>query len=280
MALKSAEDELEAKALEHGAAAAALPAARPIADQSWVWYVTALSVVLGVMLALAIRTTSHMNRVGFAGPRLGVSAAVIGTLREQSEQQQREIEVLNKKLREYENRIDERIRSDEGLRKEFNLFKAAAGLTAVHGPGVRIQLRDSPKEPLDGLDPEQLASYTIHDMDLNGLMGELKAAGCEALAVAGADGKEFQRIVAMSSARCVGPTAVVNGVSLSAPYTILAIGNPQNLRRALEMPNGFIQTRGLDVLQMIVIEEDEKLVLPEYAGSFSLKYARPAAPDQ
>jgi len=280
MAISTADEAIPSPGMPEDAASAAPAARHHYPDQSWVWYVTALSLALGVMLALAVRTTAHMNSAGFAYARLGVSSAVVGAWREQSVQQQQQLAELNNKLRDYEGRIDERIKSVEGLKKEFMLFKAAAGLVGVEGPGLKIVLRDSPKDPLPNLDPEQLSSYMIHDQDLNGLLNELKAAGAEALAIAGADGKEFQRIVAMSSARCVGPTAVVNGVSLSAPYTILAIGNARNLRRALEMPNGFIQTRGLDVLQMIVIEEDTKLALPEYSGSLSLKHARPTPADE
>jgi uncharacterized protein YlxW (UPF0749 family) len=275
MALETAHETLEAQALTEDPVLAPVVVARQPADQGWIWYVTALSVVLGIMLALAVRTTSHMNSAGFPASRFGISSAVFGAYKEQSERQQAQIEELNKKLRNYENSIDERIKSVEGLKKQFIEFKAAAGLAPVIGPGLKIQLRDSPKPPLPNLPPEELASYMVHDHDLNGLLSELKSSGCEAIAIAGADGKEFQRIVAMSSARCVGPTAVVNGVSLAAPYTILAIGNAKNLRRALEMPSGFIQTRGLDVLQMIVIEEDQHLVLPEYSGSFGLKHARP-----
>ncbi|MBM3459608.1 MAG: DUF881 domain-containing protein, partial [Armatimonadetes bacterium] len=86
----------------------------------------------------------------------------------------------------------------------------------------------------------------------------------------------LQRIVVTTTARCVGPNTIVNGVQLSAPYTILAIGNSRELRGALEMQNGFVQMRGLDVLKMITIEEMERLELPEYAGSLNLRYARPA----
>jgi uncharacterized protein YlxW (UPF0749 family) len=279
MALETANDTFPSQALSEEAPAAIVPA-RPVGDHGWVWYVTALSVVLGVMLALAIRTTAHMSSTGIPATRFGISAAVLGAYKEEAERQQATIQSLNEKLREYETRVEERIKSVEGLKKQFMEFKAAAGLAPVEGPGLKIFLKDSPKEPLPNLDAEQLSSYMIHDQDLNGLLNELKSAGAEAMAISGADGKQFERIVATSAARCVGPTAVVNGVSLSAPYTVLVIGNGKNLRRALEMPNGFIETRGLNVLDMISIEESDHLVLPEYSGSSGLKYARPTPEDK
>lgn len=266
-----------AAALEvvHTTAAAAAAAS----DRSWVWHVTLLSVALGAMLALAVRTTYRIRNAGLPGNRMGISAALLSAIKDENVRQQDTIEQLNKKLRAFENSITDQDKSVELLKKQFQEVKALSGLTPVQGPGLRIILRDSREARLPGLSPAEEESYMVHDQDLNGVINELKAAGAEALAIAGADGKSLQRVIVTTTARCVGPTAVVNGASLSPPYTILVIGNPKNLRNALEMPNGFIQMRSLDVLKMIEIEESEHLVLPEFAGSLSLQYARPAPPN-
>ena len=62
----------------------------------------------------------------------------------------------------------------------------------------------------------------------------------------------------------------------NAPYRIYAVGNPKELRAQLEMRNGVLEKLGLQALAMITIEESQKIVLPEYSGSFSFKYAKPA----
>jgi uncharacterized protein YlxW (UPF0749 family) len=249
-------------------------------DHGWVWQVTALSVGLGVMLALAIKTTDHIRKAGLVGRVPGVYAAVLAPYKDRDDRQQEEIRDLRKQLNKYEENINNSRKSEQLLTKEIRDAKALAGLSPVQGPGLKIILRDSPPEEqqrIPNLPAEEMAGFLIHDQDLNGLINELKAAGAQALAISGADGKHFERIVAMTTTRCVGPTAVVNGVSLSAPYTILAIGEPKNLRKALEMPNGYVQNRGLELLKMIVIDESDHLVLPEYSGGFSTKYARPTA---
>ncbi len=246
-------------------------------DNVWIWQVTALCVGLGVMLALAVRTTSRIKRTGISPNRFGVSAAVVGAYREQAERLEREIAVLRNRLKEYQLGASSTSKNFDLLRKQMAEQSAMAGLAAVEGPGVKVQLKDSEEQRLPGLPVEEYDNYLIHDIDINGICSELKAAGAEALAISGADTTKLQRVVVTTTARCVGPNAIVNGVQVSAPYTIYAIGNPKELRSALEMPNGFIQSRGLDVLKMITIEESDHLVLPQYAGSFSPRYARPSS---
>lgn len=277
MTVISAGTSVEQAAPAEAANPTAAPAARPASDHGWVWQVTALSIALGVMLALAIRTTERIRSAGLPGNRFGVSAALLSRYREQNERLQEEIKDLRRQVSQFEESVKDGSRSTELLKRQLQELKAMAGLAAVTGPGLKITLRDSPLQRLPDLERAEYESYLVHDQDINGLLNELKAAGAEALAISGADQKNMQRVVVTTTARCVGPTAVVNGVQLSAPYTILAIGNPKELRAALEMPDGFIQTRGLDILKMIVIEESSHLVLPEYSGSYSPRYARPAA---
>lgn len=254
--------------------------ARHAADLTWVWQVTALSLVLGVMLALAIRTTSQRRRAGQPLSRFGVSAAILSTYKEQNEGLQKEIKDLRQQVSKYEQSVKDDSRFTELLKKEIQQLKAASGLAAVRGPGLKVLLQDSKEASRLGVPQEDYDTLLVHDGDINGLIGELKAAGAEALALSGADGENKQRVVVTTTARCVGPNAVVNGTQLSAPYTIWAIGNPKELRAALEMPNGFVQVRGLDALKMIVIEEAQEIDLPEFTGSFSSRYARPSTANE
>jgi len=273
MSLTTVNQGLEASSAAEAAAPAPAPAS---SDHGWVWQVTALSVALGAMLALAISTTFRIRHSGLPGSRFGVSAAILNTYREQNVRQQQVIKDLQEQVRTYEGSISDNTRAVRILKKEFEEFKLLAGLSPVEGPGVRVTLSDSPETRLPDLSPEEEKGYLIHDQDLYSLLNELKAAGAEALAISGADRRNLQRIVATTAIRCVGPSAVVNGTPLSAPYTILAIGNAADMRAALEMPQGYVETRGLDVLKMIRIEEATSLVLPAFTGSFSPKHARPA----
>jgi len=275
MSISAAENPIETQAVVEPAVA---PRAHS-SDRGWVWQVTTLSVGLGVMLALAIGTTRQIKAAGVPGNRLGVSAAILSNYERQNTLLQKEIKDLRGQVGEFERSVRDGTQSTELLKKQLQDVKALSGLAAVKGPGVKITLKDSQETRIPGLPAAEYESYNVHDQDINGLLNELKAAGAEALAIAGADNQNVQRVTVTTTARCVGPNAVVNGTRLGAPYTILAIGSPKELRSALEMPDGFIQMRGLDVLKMISIEETEHLVLPEYSGNFSPRYARPTAPN-
>jgi uncharacterized protein YlxW (UPF0749 family) len=275
MSVSAAENTVEAKAAVDPAAVA--PTARP-SDHGWVWQVTALSGVLGVMLALAINTTTRIRNSGIPLNRFGVSAAILSTYKEQNENLQGEIQDLRRQINDLEQSANSTSQSTVLLKDQLQEIRTLSGLAPVQGPGLKILLRDSPEPRLKDLPPEEEESYLVHDVDINGLLNELKAAGSEALAISGADADNIQRVVVTTTARCVGPNAIINGTQISAPYTIYAIGNPKELRSALEMPKGYIQIRYLDVLKMIQIEEAANLVLPEYNGRFSPKYARPAPP--
>ena len=67
---------------------------------------------------------------------------------------------------------------------------------------------------------------------------ELRAAGAEALQVGGV------RIGLDSSFTATDRGIAVDGVPLSAPYTILAIGDPSTLATAMEIPGGVSDTVG------------------------------------
>jgi len=247
-------------------------------DYGWVVQVTALSAVLGVMLALAIRTTSQIENSTQRLDRLSVSSAFLSRFQDQNENLQDEIKDLRRQVSDIEASVQTGSRSTEQLKKQLQDIKVQAGFSPVEGPGLTITLSDSPEPPttLGPADDYSATLYRVHDQDINNVIAELKAAGAQHLAVSGADVDNLQRVIVKTTARCVGPTAVVNGTPLSAPYHILAIGDAATLRAALERPDGFIHSRGLDVRKMVQIEDSPRLALPEYSG-FTTKHAKPIA---
>jgi len=101
---------------------------------------------------------------------------------------------------------------------------AVVGAVPVQGPGVRVTLDDSPSGGAEG---------TILDTDLQLLVNGLWQAGAEAVAVNG------QRLTALSAIRTAGEAITVNFRSLSPPYVVSAVGDPDSLpARLLETPAG------------------------------------------
>jgi uncharacterized protein YlxW (UPF0749 family) len=267
MSISSAESQSD----RSGTVAAA--PTRRLSDHAWILVITALSLTLGALLALAIRTTDHFRESDAPGSRLGVSTAFLARYKDQNLRLQNELVDLRHSLNNYISGVKDDSRATEDLKRQFEELKVAGGLAEVVGPGLKITVRDS-TEPLAGEPPGEYLRNIVHDQDLNSLIGELKAAGAKALAISGADTENLQRIIVTTTARCAGSTAVVNGTPLSAPYRILAVGDPKQLRAALDRPDGYVHERKLDVRKMISIEDANSLRIPEYSGTLSPRYAR------
>lgn len=107
-----------------------------------------------------------------------------------------------------------------------------SGSLAVTGPGVKVVVDDAP----GAVDDQQ----RVLDEDLQKLVNALWASGAEAIAV------NNQRLSALSAIRGAGSAITVNNtVSLSRPYTVLAIGDPDT------MPARFVETtHGRDWLDL------------------------------
>lgn len=140
-----------------------------------------------------------------------------------------------------------------------------SGEAAVHGPGITIRLSDSNWTNTTGADENY---YVIHDEDLLKVINELRNAGAEAMALNG------ERLVATSEIRCVGAMVNVNNNRYSAPYTITAIGNADELYNAMFMRQGVVDSLKIWGIQVDVSKVTD-LTIAGYSGGLEFKYAKP-----
>jgi uncharacterized protein YlxW (UPF0749 family) len=254
----------------------AVGASRPrVPDGVWLLQVSALSIVLGVLLALAVSTTDRSRESATTANRFGIAATLLSRYRDRSDRLQSEIVELRRQLSESMAGVETESASARRLREELERLQAMAGLSAVRGRGLRIVVRDSTEIPRSMQPADSFADYMVHDQDLTNLLNELKAAGAQHMGVSGADTTSIQRVAVTTTARCVGPTAMVNDIPLSGPYHIFVIGDPQALRAALERPGGYIRgPRQLEARRMVLIEELEDIALPEFAAP-TPRYLKP-----
>ena len=100
-------------------------------------------------------------------------------------------------------------------------LEPAAGLTAVHGPGLKVSLTDAPRDAdgnyPEGVDPDDLV---VHQQDVQAVVNALWAGGAEAMMIMD------QRVIATSAVRCIGNTLLLQGRTYSPPFVITAIGDP------------------------------------------------------
>lgn len=137
------------------------------------------------------------------------------------------------------------------------------GAAAVTGPGVRVVVDDAPNATS--------VQQRVLDKDLQKLANGLWESGAEAISING------QRLTNLSAIRHAGTAITVNGRSLSAPYTALAIGDPDSIpARFLDTTHGsaWLDLEAAYGLQFDMTSE-ESLNLPA-ASRLNLRYAKPA----
>lgn len=112
----------------------------------------------------------------------------------------------------------------ERLRTRLSDLETTTGAAAVTGPGLKIVVDD-------GVGTS--GANQVLDVDLQVLVNGLWAAGAEAIQING------QRITALTAIREAGQAITVNYRSLSPPYEVDAIGDPNTLQaRFLETSAG------------------------------------------
>ncbi len=130
-----------------------------------------------------------------------------------------------------------RITSDgRAAAEELAELELASGAVPVTGPGLQIIVDDA--TPVDDAVPtdSSVASAAVNrvlDIDLQQLTNGLWSAGAEAIAINGA------RLTTTTAIRSAGDAIVVAFRPLRRPYTIEAIGDPQELEaRFVDGPGG------------------------------------------
>ncbi len=109
---------------------------------------------------------------------------------------------------------------------QLRALRVLAGTVAVSGPGLTIRIDD----------PDDAIQYdTLIDV-----VAELRDAGAEALALNG------RRLGAASAFGEVDGRISIDGITISAPYTVTAIGPAATLEGGLKIPGG-----ALDVLNSL-----------------------------
>jgi uncharacterized protein YlxW (UPF0749 family) len=150
----------------------------------------------------------------------------------------------------------------KAAQERLDALAILAGTAGAHGPGIQIEIiapgaQVTPPLLLDAIE-------------------ELRDAGAEAIQVGNV------RVVASSYFRQSGSGVEIDGTSLTQPYTILAIGEPQTMSSAMEIPGGLSENvRQLGAKITITQAKDvtvgalHTLGEPRYARPVSSPASRP-----
>jgi uncharacterized protein YlxW (UPF0749 family) len=167
---------------------------------------------------------------------------------ERNKQLQEELDALQVKIRNYEQQFSDDTTYEEQL-KEVNRIRLLLGDLKAKGEGIRIQLTDG---EYDGQTNPN--NYVVHESHIFSLLHELKIAGAEAISING------KRLKANSYISCNGPVITVDGQQFPAPFVIEAIGNPNTLSTALNIPGGMMDQLLMDNV-VVELSEDENITM-------------------
>jgi len=175
------------------------------------------------------------------------------------------------KLREKYDRMVDSATTDQKLRAELQKaiddLRVRAGSTAVTGPGI-VAIIDDTKLAMESPADINANPLLTHDVDLLQVVNELRAAGAEAISI------NDQRVAGTSAIRCVGPAIKINDHPVSAPFVVRAIGKPDVLYGAINMPFGILdQLRQMST--RVEVSKREKLAIPAVAVLPSIEVGRP-----
>ena len=148
--------------------------------------------------------------------------------------------------------------------------RAQAGFTAVHGPGLAVELNDAPRRP-DGSLPvgARPDDVVVHQQDVQSVVNALWAGGAEAMTIMGI------RVISTSAVRCVGNTLLLHGQVFSPPFRIEAIGDQARMRATLAADPGVRAFQDAATAFGLGYRVDTRadIVAPAHTGSESLDYA-------
>jgi len=155
------------------------------------------------------------------------------------------------------------------LNRRLGEARLAAGLVAVTGPGVIVEIADSKRVVPPGENP---ASFIVLVDDLRDIVTALWTSGAEGIAING------ERLVASSSMYGVGSSILVNTAFLSPPFRVEAVGTPGLLERFLQSPAyvGRVAQR-IDFFGLeFATESADQLELPAFIANTRLRWAVPS----
>jgi uncharacterized protein YlxW (UPF0749 family) len=151
------------------------------------------------------------------------------------------------------------------LQNQVAYLRAHAGLTAVHGPGVEIDLGNGPPAPDQGGGNGYLVNY----QDVQDLVNLVFASGAEGVSVSG------RRITPLSAfSGSAGQVIIDQGPPLTAPIKVFAVGDRNRLLTALDDPASLPDVRARQVRFQLVITVTgiPDLKLPAYDSSLQIPH--------
>ena len=234
------------------------------------WQVTLGFALLALGFLIAAQLRAEGPRIQYTTQERSPLVETATGLQTAQDALKRQILDLNSQIRAIQQAGPGSATAAKDLNDRLEAARLAAGLQAIQGPGLVLQLADSTQQPPTGA---SAADYLVTGQDLRTVVAQLWLSGAEAISVNG------ERVTGSSAIIDIGGSILVNSAYLAPPYQVSAIGAPKLYER-LSARQGWIdfvrvraETYGIDVK----FAESPSVAIPAYAGTVALRYAQPLA---
>jgi uncharacterized protein YlxW (UPF0749 family) len=227
---------------------------------------SAAGAVIGLLLgllgfALVVQLRSNATDPGLATARPEDLVRILSDLDARQERLRQEISQLEDSQRQLASGVQGREAALQEARRRADELGILAGTLPAQGPGLEVRFVPGG----DGI-----SAGTVLDA-----VEELRGAGGEALQITGQGGSPV-RIVAATYFSDVHDGLLVDGSRLTAPYTLVVIGDPQTMHTALNIPGGVVDTvrqRGGNV----IVQESDAVRVTALHQVGTPKFAHPVS---
>ena len=246
------------------------PRRRTQRTRGWSVGVPLIALAAGLLFTTSARTADGTQLRDDRRPQL---AQLIADKRVRLEAREKTAAKLRADVDQDSARLAEVDGPGKEARERGDALRPQAGFTALHGPGVTVTLNDSSRRGADlGENAPDNDDLVVHQGDVQAVVNALWAGGAEAMSIMDV------RVISTSAVRCVGNTLLLHGQVFSPPFKITAIGEPTEMRHALESAEGVQQFRtavadfGLGYTETV----ERNVTVRAYDGSSDLRSARVA----
>ena len=177
-----------------------------------------------------------------------------------------QLSALNRQVRDLNAQLGGRTAQARAAADALKAQKDGSGLTSVSGPGITVQLGNGNDPHVQG---DTKRDWEVKYVDIQDVVSLLWAAGAEAVSV------NRQRVVPGSSFYVAGADLLLNGVHLTAPYQVDAIGDGSRFDGTLRGNDTLSDLKNRrDLYQLkLTWQTQRSLNLPAYDGPVVVRYA-------
>ena len=185
---------------------------------------TLLCLVLGVAIVTQVRETGSGDALETARP--ADLLVLLDSLRQREATLNIEVADLQQTLASLQASGSSNQAAVENAQARLAALSILAGTVGATGPGVRVSIDD----PNHGVAPQAMLD----------VINELRAAGGEAIEIT--DGHQAVRVGVDTWVVGAPGALTIDGKQLSAPYSVVAIGDPPTLAAAMNIPGGAVDS--------------------------------------